>query len=52
MHGRIYRGNTRSNEGSGLGLYVVKFLAKQLGYEVSADCQEGLFWIKVIIRIR
>lgn len=48
----FYRGSARSNEGSGLGLYVVKCLAKQLGYGVSAECQDGLFRIKVMMKIR
>lgn len=46
----FYRGSARSNEGSGLGLYVVKCLADQLGYEVKADCDKGLFRIHLIIR--
>lgn len=45
----FYRGSARSNEGSGLGLYVVKCLADRLGYEVQAKCEEGLFRLRMIL---
>lgn len=45
----FYRGSARSNEGSGLGLYVVKCLADRLGYEVQAECEEGLFRFRMIL---
>lgn len=44
----FYRGNARSNNGSGLGLYVVKFLAGKLGFDYSAECKEGIFGVKII----
>ncbi|MCM1498050.1 MAG: HAMP domain-containing histidine kinase [Clostridium sp.] len=46
----FYRGMARSNEGSGLGLYVVKCLAEQLGYRVQAQYAEGMFRLSVVIR--
>lgn len=46
----FYRGGARSNEGSGLGLYVVKCLADRLGYEVQAECVEDRFRLIVIIK--
>lgn len=46
----FYRGGARSNEGSGLGLYVVKCLADRLGYEVQAECVEDRFRLIVTIR--
>lgn len=45
----FYRGRARSNEGSGLGLYVVKCLAKRLGYEVQAECVDDRFRLSVIV---
>ncbi|MCM1159203.1 MAG: HAMP domain-containing histidine kinase [Bacteroidales bacterium] len=46
----FYRGRSRSNEGSGLGLYVVKCLAEQLGYSIQAEYAEGMFRINVTIK--
>lgn len=45
----FYRDSARSNEGSGLGLYVVACLAKRLGIETGAECAEGMFRIKLKI---
>lgn len=36
----FYRASSRSKEGSGLGLYVVKTLCDKLGYQLSADINE------------
>ncbi len=46
----FYRDSARSNEGSGLGLYVVACLAKRLGIETDAECAEGMFRIKLKIK--
>lgn len=46
----FYRGSARSNEGSGLGLYVVKCLADRLGYDIKADCDNHMFRLQLIIR--
>ncbi|MBD5096532.1 MAG: HAMP domain-containing histidine kinase [Lachnospiraceae bacterium] len=46
----FYRGSARSNEGSGLGLYVVKCLADRLGYDIWADCDNHMFRLQLIIR--
>ena len=43
----FYRDSARSNEGSGLGLYVVDCLAKRLGIETKAECVEGVFRIRL-----
>lgn len=45
----FYRDSARSNEGSGLGLYVVACLAKRLGIDTDAECAEGMFRIKLKI---
>lgn len=45
----FYRGSARSNEGSGLGLYVVKCMAERLGYEVCAECHKGVFELQLEI---
>lgn len=45
----FYRGNARSNNGSGLGLYVVKCLADKLGFKAETECREGMFSIKIIV---
>lgn len=45
----FYRDRSRHNDGTGLGLYVVKCLAEQLGYELSAECTEGEFVIRLCI---
>ena len=45
----FYRSSARSNEGSGLGLYVVKCLADRLGYEVQAECVQGLFRFRMVM---
>lgn len=46
----FYRGQSRSLEGSGLGLYVVKCLAESMGYEVRASVQENIFEIRIKIK--
>lgn len=46
----FYRDSARSNEGSGLGLYVVACLAKRLGMETDAECVEGIFRIRLRIK--
>lgn len=44
----FYRGNSRSQGGSGLGLYVVKFLSQQLGFQTEAFFDKnGLFSVTV-----
>lgn len=39
----FYRGNSRREEGAGLGLYVVKCLADKLGHVVSAEVKDKQF---------
>lgn len=46
----FYRDSARSNEGSGLGLYVVACLAKRLGIEADAECVKGIFRIRLRIK--
>lgn len=46
----FYRDSARSNEGSGLGLYVVACLAKRLGIETDAECTESMFRIRLKIK--
>ncbi|MBD5545045.1 MAG: HAMP domain-containing histidine kinase [Lachnospiraceae bacterium] len=46
----FYRDSARTNEGSGLGLYVVDRLAKRLGIETEAECMEGVF--RMALRIK
>ena len=43
----FYRGQSRSLEGSGLGLYVVKCLAESMGYEVRSAVQGDVFEIRL-----
>jgi signal transduction histidine kinase len=43
----FYRGESRSKNGSGLGLYVVKCLATAMGYEVEAKVAEDVFEVKM-----
>jgi len=43
----FYRGESRSKNGSGLGLYVVKCLATAMGYEVEAKVAEDRFEIEM-----
>ena len=43
----FYRDSARSNEGSGLGLYIVACLAKRLEIETEAECAEGIFRIRL-----
>lgn len=43
----FYRDSARSNEGSGLGLYVVACLAERLGIETDAEYKEGIFQIRL-----
>lgn len=47
----FYRDSARSNEGSGLGLYVVACLAKRLGIKTEAECAEGVFRIRLRMKI-
>lgn len=37
----FYRGQSRTKNGSGIGLYVVKSLSEQLGFSVSADLDKN-----------
>ena len=46
----FYRGNSRREEGAGLGLYVVKCLADKLGHVVSAEVKDKQF--SVMLRIK
>ena len=46
----FYRDSARTNEGSGLGLYVVDCLAKRLGIETAAEYMEGVF--RIALRIK
>ena len=43
----FYRGKSRSLEGSGLGLYVVKCLAESMGYEVQSTLKGNVFEIRL-----
>ena len=45
----FYRGASRSKEGAGLGLYIVKSLADKLGHEVDARVSGSIFVIRLII---
>lgn len=45
----FYRGASRSKEGAGLGLYIVKSLADKLGHEVDARVSDSIFVIRLII---
>ncbi len=45
----FYRGVSRTSEGSGLGLYVVKTLCEELGYTVTAASDNHLFSIILTI---
>lgn len=44
----FYRGAARQQEGTGLGLYVVRNLAEQMGCDVSAECRNGIFVVKIV----
>ncbi len=45
----FFRASSRTENGTGLGLYVVKNLCDKLGYEISADLsKDKLFTIKII----
>lgn len=46
----FYRGGSRTNKGSGLGLYVVKCLSDKLGAEVGAEFENGVFVISLKFR--
>lgn len=46
----FYRGNSRREEGAGLGLYVVKCLTDKLGHVVSAEVKDKQF--SVMLRIK
>lgn len=41
----FYQGGVRGQKGSGVGLYVVKCLAEDLGFDVSAKMENGVFEI-------
>ena len=43
----FYRGDSRSKNGSGLGLYVIKCLATAMGYEVEAKAKADRFEIEM-----
>lgn len=43
----FYRGKSRSLEGSGLGLYVVKCLADAMGYQVRSELKGNVFEIRL-----
>ncbi len=45
----FYRGASRTSEGSGLGLYVVKTLCDELGYKINATNENGQFSITMTI---
>ena len=45
----FYRGNSRREEGAGLGLYVVKCLADKLGHVVSAEVKDKQF--SIVLRV-
>lgn len=47
----FYRDSARSNEGSGLGLYVVECLAKRLGIETDAEYVDRIFRIRLKTKI-
>lgn len=44
----FYRGVARQQEGSGLGLYVVKQLAERIGCKVAAESEHGIFAVKIM----
>lgn len=48
----FYRDSARSSEGSGLGLYIVACLAKRLGIETDAECVDGIFRIRLRVRLK
>lgn len=43
----FYRGESRSKQGSGLGLYVVKCLADKMGMNVTAKVEAGRFIVQL-----
>lgn len=45
----FYRMDSRTENGSGLGLYVVKLLADKLGWKVAAEIKNGIFSIILYI---
>lgn len=45
----FYRMDSRTENGSGLGLYVVKLLADKLGWKVTAEIQNGIFSVVLYI---
>lgn len=45
----FYRGASRSKEGAGLGLYIVKSLADKLGHEVDARVSDSRFVIRLTL---
>ncbi len=45
----FYRTEARTTDGSGLGLYVVKLLCDRLDWIVSAEIQDTVFSVKILI---
>ncbi len=43
----FYRSDSRSNEGSGLGLYIVKCLCDDMGYSINVDKVEGFICFRL-----
>ncbi len=43
----FYRMDSRTESGSGIGLYVVKLLADKLGWKVQAETKNGTFSVVV-----
>ena len=46
----FYRIASRTSEGSGLGLYVVKLLTDQLGFDIKAELDNDLFFVEITIK--
>lgn len=46
----FYRENSRHSKGSGLGLYVVKSLAEQMNYQVSATYINNVFEVVLVMK--
>lgn len=46
----FYRADSRSGNGSGLGLYVAKCLCDSLGYNISARIDSSRFVIEIVIK--
>ncbi len=42
----FYRGSSRTKDGSGIGLYVVKYLSERLGFNINSELDKnGIFTI-------